>query len=104
MTVPQTMQAAAIDEFGGPIKPHTLPVPAIAPDELLIHIESAGVGVWDPFERDGGFAEMLGTRPKFPYVLGSDGAGTVVAAGKNASGFKEGDKVWAIALANPKGG
>jgi hypothetical protein len=32
------------------------------------------VGQWDPFEREGGFAQVLGIEPKFPYVLGSDGA------------------------------
>jgi hypothetical protein len=37
---------------------------------------------WDAFEREGGFAKMFGVEPKFPYVLGSDGAGTVSAAGE----------------------
>ena len=37
------MHAAAIDEFGGPITPHTLPVPKPGPDELLIRVEAAGV-------------------------------------------------------------
>jgi NADPH2:quinone reductase len=103
-SIPQTMQAAAIDQFGGAISPRTLPVPQIEPDELLIRVESAGVGVWDPFEKEGGFAKMMGTHANFPYVLGSDGAGTVVAAGKNVRNFKEGDGVYALSLANPKGG
>lgn len=99
-----TMRAAAIDEFGGNITPHTLPVPQVGADEILIRVESAGVGVWDPFERDGGFAKLFGTEAKFPYVLGSDGAGTVVEAGANARDFKKGDHVYAFALMNPKGG
>jgi len=101
------MQAAVIDGFGGgveSIKLRTLPVPEVGPDELLIRIESAGVGVWDPFERDGGFAKWLGLEAKFPYVLGSDGAGTVEAVGGQVSDFKEGDRVYAMALMNPKGG
>lgn len=98
------MQAAAIDQFGGAITPHTLPVPQIESDELLIRVESAGVGVWDPFEKEGGFAKMMGGKPNFPYVLGSDGAGTVVAVGQKVREFKEGDRVYALALANPKGG
>src|ERR1700733_2802047 len=98
-----TMHAAAIDEFGGPITPHMLPVPQLGPGEILIRVESAGVGVWDPFEREGGFAKMMGTKPKFPYVLGSEGAGTVTEVGSEARGFKKGDHVYAIALANPKG-
>lgn len=105
-TTPKTMQAAAIDRFGGieAIAPQTLPVPEVGPDEVLIRVESAGVGVWDPFEREGGFAAMLGIEPKFPYVLGTDGAGTVAAVGERVSRFREGDRVYAAALANPKGG
>lgn len=105
-TTPKTMQAAAIDRFGGieTMTPQTLPVPEVGPDEVLIRVESAGVGVWDPFEREGGFAAMLGIEPKFPYVLGTDGAGTVAAVGEQVSRFKEGDRVYAAALANPKGG
>jgi NADPH:quinone reductase len=99
-----TMHAAVIDEFGGPIRPHTLPVPAPEAGELLIRVESAGVGVWDPFEREGGFAKMMGVTPKFPYVLGSEGAGIVAEVGERVRGFTKGDKVYALALANPKGG
>ncbi len=99
-----TMHAAAIDEFGGPITLHTLPVPPVGEGEILIRVDSAGVGVWDPFEREGGFAKMLGAQAKFPYVLGSDGAGTVVDVGQNVSGFKKGDHVYAFGLMNPKGG
>ena len=98
------MRAAAIDQFGGAVTPHTLPVPQPGPDEILIRIEAAGVGVWDPFEQQGYFAKMMGTKPKFPYVLGSEGAGTVANVGSKVSRFKTGDRVFAVALANPKGG
>jgi NADPH:quinone reductase-like Zn-dependent oxidoreductase len=100
------MRAAAIDRFGGPemIVLHTLPLPEVEPDEVLIRIESAGVAEWDPFEREGGFVKMLGTTPRFPYVLGTDGAGTVAKVGKQVTGFNEGDRVYGGALANPKGG
>jgi NADPH:quinone reductase-like Zn-dependent oxidoreductase len=101
-----TMRAAAINRFGGleTIMLQTLPIPEIGPDEILIRVESAGVGVWDPFEREGGFAEMRGTKPAFPYILGSDGAGTVMAAGEQAQRFKKGDLVYAFNFLNPKGG
>ena len=99
-----TMQAAAIDKFGGPITPHTLPIPQVGDDEILIRVESAGVGVWDTFEREGGFAKLYGKKANFPYVLGSDGAGTVVDVGQDVSGFNKGDHVYAMALMNPKGG
>jgi NADPH:quinone reductase-like Zn-dependent oxidoreductase len=102
----KTMRAIAMDRFGGveTLKMQTLPVPGIAPDEILIRVEAAGVGVWDQFEREGGFAQMMGREAKFPYVLGTDGAGIVAAVGGQVSRFKEGDRVYAAVLANPKGG
>src|SRR5260370_31376215 len=74
----QTMRAVAIDEFGGieKMKPQKLPVPEVANDEILVRVDTAGVGVWDPFEREGGFAKEFGMKASFPYVLGSDGAGS----------------------------
>jgi NADPH2:quinone reductase len=105
-TTPTFMRAAAINRFGGieTIQVQRLPVPDIGPDEVLIRVEVAGVGVWDAFEREGGFAQMFGIEPKFPYVLGSDGAGTIAAIGEKVKRFKEGDRVYALALANAKGG
>jgi NADPH2:quinone reductase len=105
-TMQKTMKAVAVDRFGGldTLKIHKLAMPEVGTDEILIHIESAGVGVWDPFEREGGFAEIYGMKPNFPYVLGSDGAGTVVDVGEQVSRFKEGDLVYAFNVMNPKGG
>ena len=102
----QTMRAVALDKFGGPeaLKIQTLPIPQIEADEVLIRVEAAGVGAWDPVEREGRFVEIMGTKPTFPYVLGTDGAGTIAAVGKDVNRFKEGDRVYAGELANPKGG
>ncbi|WP_437728613.1 quinone oxidoreductase family protein [Sorangium sp. So ce861] len=103
---PTTMRAIAIDRFGGPetLALRTVPVPTLAPDEVLIRVEVAGVGEWDPFEREGGYAEMLGQSPQFPYVLGSEGAGTIVAVGEHVRRFRPGDRVYALGFLNPKGG
>jgi NADPH:quinone reductase len=59
------MRAAAPDRLGGieTIQIRNLPVPQSDPDEVLIRVEAAGVAVWNPFERDGGFAELLGAAP-----------------------------------------
>jgi NADPH:quinone reductase len=102
----KTMRAVALDKFGGPetLRVQNVPIPDIGPKEVLIRTEAAGVGVWDPFEREGGFVKMMGRKPKFPYVLGTDGAGTIAAVGKEVSSFKPGDRVYALELANPKGG
>ncbi len=102
----KTMRAVALDRFGGPetLKVQTLPIPEAGTDEILIHVGAAGVGAWDPFEREGGFVEVLGSAAKFPYVLGTDGAGTVAAVGEKVKEFKAGDRVYASELGNPKGG
>ena len=101
-----TMRAVALDKFGGPetLTIQTLPIPQIEANEVLIRVEAAGVGAWDPFEREGGFVEITGIKPTFPYVLGTDGAGTIAAVGTDVNRFKEGDRVYAAELGNPKGG
>jgi NADPH:quinone reductase len=70
------MRAIALDSFGGPetLVLRTLPMAEIESDEVLIRVEVAGVGQWDPFEREGGYAKIQANEPHFPYVLGSEGA------------------------------
>src|SRR5262249_60405454 len=88
--IPGTMRAAAIDRFGKPdvLKPHTLPIPEIDPSEILIAIDTAGVGSWDAAIR-GGWWPGDG-RPRFPLVLGTDGPGTVAAVGGGGWGLAVG--------------
>src|SRR5687768_5429899 len=102
----KTMKAVALDSFGGPekLKVQTIPVPEVADDEVLIRVHTAGVGQWDPYEREGGFTEYMESEPKFPYVLGSEGSGTIAAVGKNVDRFAQGDEVYASPFLNPKGG
>jgi NADPH:quinone reductase len=103
-TVPAVMKAAAIDRFGPPsvLKLHTLPVPEPGPSEVLLALYAAGVGVWDAEVRDGSWRPF--GNPKFPLVLGTDGAGIVVAKGARVRRFNLGDRLWACDYANPKGG
>jgi NADPH:quinone reductase len=104
--IPDAMRAVAIDRFGGidELELRTLPVPQPEPGEVLIRLEYAGVGEWDPFEREGGYAAMQGTDPRFPYVLGSEGSGTVAAVGERVTHLREGDRVCAVGFLNPRGG
>jgi NADPH:quinone reductase len=97
------MRAAAIDRFGPPsvLKLHTLPIPQPGAGEVLIALHAAGVGVWDADIRGGWWPEE---RPKFPLVLGTDGAGVIRAKGGRTRHFKIGDRVWAYEFINPKGG
>jgi NADPH:quinone reductase len=102
-TVPATMRAAAIDRKGGPevLTLHEVPVPKLAPDEVLIALDSAGVGPWDIDVRER--LDYWKTQG-FPVVLGVDGAGTIAAVGSAVRGFKVGEAVYAYAWNNPKGG
>lgn len=95
--VPTTMKAAAIDRFGGPDVLHlkSLAVPTPKPDEVLIELDTAGIGVWDPLVREG---ELELGPHSFPFVIGNDGAGTVAAIGKDVKRFQIGDRVYAYAL------
>ena len=97
------MPAAAIDHFGGPevLTLHIVPVPAIDADEVLIALDMAGVGPWDADIREGWYP---GGKPRFPLVLGVDGAGIVAAVGSRVRRLKVGDKVYSYSWANPKGG
>lgn len=102
----KTMLANAINEFGDVTKfsVKEMPIPTINDDEILIKLDYAGVGQWDTFEREGGYDQMLGLRSKFPYILGSEGSGTIVSMGKNVSDFELDDKVYAVGFLNSKGG
>jgi NADPH2:quinone reductase len=102
--LPQTMRAAAIDRFGGPevLTIHTLPVPAIEANEVLIALDTAGVGSWDADMRAGWVPS--GGRPRFPLVLGTDGAGIVAAVGGRIRRLAVGDKVYSYSFDNPQGG
>lgn len=91
------MKAAAIDRFGGPdvLRLQSLTVPTPKSDEVLIELDTAGIGVWDPLVREG---ELDLGPHAFPFVIGNDGAGTVVAIGKDVQRFQVGDRVYACAL------
>jgi NADPH2:quinone reductase len=101
--IPHTMLAAAIDRFGGPevLTIHALRVPPVGPHEVLIALDTAGVGPWDLEIREGVFAPR---KPKFPLVPGVDGAGVVMKAGSRVRRLKVGDWVYSYNWANPKGG
>src|SRR5260221_3057900 len=95
MAIPLTMRAAVIDKYGGPdkLKIREIPVPRPKANEVLIRVDTAGVGTWDIYFRNGEIKSDHG----FPLVLGTDGSGVVADAGSRVTRFKRGDRVYAYA-------
>jgi NADPH2:quinone reductase len=102
--VPATMHAVALDHGGGPevLALRTLPVPEVAPQEVLIALDTAGVASWDASIREN--PDAWGKHRPRPLVLGTDGSGHIAAIGSSVQGFKVGDPVYAYSFDNPKGG
>lgn len=98
------MKAAAVDRFGPPsaLTLHEVPVPKAGPLEVLIAIDTAGIGSWDASIRDGSWRKPGRTR--FPLVPGVDGAGRVVATGARVRRLRLGDRVYAYEFGNRQGG
>jgi NADPH:quinone reductase-like Zn-dependent oxidoreductase len=98
------MKAAALDQFGPPsvLTRHEVPVPRPGPQEVLIAIDTAGIGSWDASIRDGSWRKP--GRPRFPLVPGVDGSGIVVAKGARVRRLRLGDRVYAHEFGNRQGG
>jgi NADPH:quinone reductase-like Zn-dependent oxidoreductase len=95
--IPAQMKAAAFDRYGGPEVLHTetLPVPRPGPNQVLIRLDSAGIGAWDPEVRSG---EIELGPSRFPRIIGNDGAGEVVAVGDEVGRVRVGDRVYAYSF------
>jgi len=76
------MRAVIAEKHGGPevLRPADIDTPTPGPGQLLVDVVAAGVNFADIYRRQGHppYAGDL------PYVAGSEGAGTVTAAGPGA--------------------
>ncbi len=86
------MRAAYVEQTGPPeaIQVGDLPRPEPGPNEVLVKVRAAALNPIDLYVRAGTVPMPL----SFPFVLGSDLAGTVEAVGPGASRFRVGDRVW----------
>jgi NADPH2:quinone reductase len=102
--IPDMMKVAAVDRFGPPsaLELHELPVPKPGPREVLIAVDTAGIGNWDASIRNGSWRKS--GPPRFPLVPGVDGAGIVVAKGPRVRRLRLGDRVYAYEFGNRQGG
>jgi NADPH2:quinone reductase len=86
------MRAAYIESQGdaSAIKIGEVPTPEPGPGEVLVRVGAASINPIDLYLRSGKVAMPM----SFPYVVGTDVAGTVEAVGPGASRFRPGDRVW----------
>lgn len=87
------VRAVLAEANGGPevIAVRDLEVPEPGPGELRVAVTAAGVNFIDVYQRRGTYPKQT------PFVLGSEGAGTVTALGPDVSGVRVGDRVaWAM--------
>jgi len=92
--LPETMTVIEAREAGGPevLVPATRPVPAPAPDEVLIAVEAAGINRPDVLQRQGLYPPPKGASD----LLGLEVAGPVIMVGETVTRFKPGDFVCAL--------
>ncbi|MGH9446169.1 MAG: NADPH:quinone reductase [Terriglobia bacterium] len=87
------MKAIRVSVFGGPevMKLEEAPDPRPAGNQVLVRVKAAGVNPVDSYVRAGTYA----VKPSLPYTPGRDAAGVIEAVGAEASGLKQGDRVYA---------
>jgi NADPH:quinone reductase len=92
-------EAYGFREFGGPQVQEFFDRPDPVPDaaEVLVRVTAAGVNPLDHKLRSGVAPQAFGGRP-FPYVLGAEAAGVVLAVGAQVEGLEVGDTVFGYAL------
>jgi NADPH2:quinone reductase len=91
MTLPREMTVVEIAAPGGPEQLRTAlrPVPQPGENEVLIHVEAAGVNRPDVMQRQGRYPPPPGASD----LPGMEVAGEIVMLGPNVSGLALGDKV-----------
>jgi NADPH2:quinone reductase len=86
------VRAIVVRELGGPeaMVLAEQADPAAGPGQVLVQVAAAGINFIDTYRRSGVYPQQV------PYVPGSEGAGTVLAAGEGVTEFAAGDRVaWA---------
>jgi acryloyl-coenzyme A reductase len=84
------MKAMLLSRFGGPeaLVAAEVPMPEIAPDQMLVRVAGCGVCGHDLLNRAGSFPHT-----PLPCVMGHEVAGEVVEAGPLVTRFRAGDRV-----------
>ena len=82
-------KAIVVPAPGGPeiLRLEDVDLPRPGPKELLVRVAAAGVNFIDTYKRSGVYPM------EYPFIPGVEAAGTVVAAGRDVTDFREGARV-----------
>ncbi|MBV9447063.1 MAG: quinone oxidoreductase [Streptosporangiaceae bacterium] len=85
------MRAVVVRRLGGPevLGLEERPASRPGPGQVLVQVVAAGINFMDIYQREG----RAGYRADPPFVLGSEGAGPVIAVGEGVAGLAAGDVV-----------
>jgi NADPH2:quinone reductase len=88
------MKAAVYYETGAPsvFRYEDVPDPVLSPKELLVRIEAVSIEGGDTLNR------LRGDMTSSPYIVGYQGAGTVVEVGADVSDFAVGERVVTLGM------
>ncbi len=91
------MKAIVVRQYGGPevLRFEEYPDPVPGPGEVLVRVAASSVNPLDYKRRAGLKKDYYPI--KFPGLIGTDIAGTVVKIGQGVEGFSAGDQVFAMA-------
>jgi NADPH2:quinone reductase len=87
------VRAVVVEQTGGPevLRVVERPTPEAGPGQVAVEVTASGVNFIDVYQRTGAYPKDL------PFVVGSEGAGTVTAVGEGVDDLAIGDRVaWAM--------
>lgn len=91
MSIPKMMKAMTLTAYDH-LELVSVPVPQPGPGEVLCRIKSVAICGSDPKMIHGGYA-FTNWPPYYPFIMGHEWAGQIVALGEGVEDFKIGDRV-----------
>ncbi|MCI9440792.1 MAG: alcohol dehydrogenase catalytic domain-containing protein [Ruminococcus sp.] len=91
MEIPKKMKAVMLVDYNK-TEVREVPVPAFGTDEVLCRIRAVAICGSDPKVIEGHYSNV-DWPPYFPFIMGHEWSGEVVATGKSVTEFKVGDRV-----------
>lgn len=93
------MRSLQINDYGAPLTPTEIAVPAPGPGQLLVQVYYTTLNPIDPKRASGNMRNFFPL--EFPWTPGGDVSGVVQQVGPGVTEFKVGDEVFGL---NPAGG